>query len=279
MTSSIRRITRKVLSVAVETVYPKVCAGCGMRGAWLCDSCEFTVPAASQPNSCLRCGVPLVGNHCGCADLDHLISLARSAYVYDGWAATSVKRMKYHGEPARAEFLAMQMVSEIPMFGAIDGFIPVPLHPSREKQRGYNQARLLAEHLSTSTGIPVLDVIRRTRKSVSQTTLSGRDRKQNVSGIFELDTTWVPPGGRRYVLVDDVRTTGATLNACAEALRSIRPAMIGALTFALDMSRDAIEDLRHDEATRGTRVAIGPAASPGSGLVPSGPPQGRHRGP
>lgn len=251
MTPTIRRIGRSVFSAIVETVYPKVCAGCGMRGAWLCPYCEDTVSRATQAVSCSRCGVPMVDSRCNCVDLDPVIYRARSAFVYDGWAAKAVQSVKYQLEPARSEHLALFMQSELGTFGALDGLIPVPLHPTRERQRGFNQSRLLAEHLSAQSGIPVLDVLRRTRASVSQTTLSGQERKTNVAGIFATSNDWVPVAGGRFLLIDDVRTTGATVNACADALRGVSPSMIGVLTFALDMSRDRVATLKaQDPAVR-----------------------------
>jgi ComF family protein len=279
MSPSIRRMARIVLSAAVETVYPKICAGCGMRGTWLCAYCEPSVPAALLPISCPRCGVPKLRNHCGCANLDPIISKACSAYIYDGWAATAVKRVKYQGEPARVEHLVSFMLPALLQFGPIDGLIPVPLHPSRERQRGYNQAMLLAGGLASSSGVPLLNVLRRTRKTASQTTLSGHERTQNVSGVFAVDPTWVPPLGGRYVLVDDVRTTGATLNACAGALRPFQPSMIGVLTFALDVHREQVEELRQYDAAARARAIIAPGSPAASPSAPRRLPRGRHRGP
>lgn len=236
MSPSIRRMAQLVVAATIETVYPRVCAGCGMRGTWLCRYCESTTPHASQPISCSRCGVPALGHRCACSTLDALIARCRSAFVYDGWVATAVKALKYHGEWARAEHLAQFLVPELESFGPITGIIPVPLqHPSRERTRGYNQAVILAERLASSTGSTMMDVLHRTRKTASQTTLSGPERARNVAGCFRLHDTWVPAPGGRYVLIDDVRTTGATLNACAEALRSVQPSMVGVLTFALDL--------------------------------------------
>lgn len=244
MTISIRRIGRMALATVVEAVYPKICAGCGMRGVWLCNYCQLTVPSCNLPISCSRCGVPTLRGGCGCADLDPLIACARSAFVYNGWTATAVKRLKYQGESSRAEHLALHMAPLLSAFGHVEALIPVPLHASKEKQRGYNQSTLLAEEVGRLTGGPVLTVLRRTRKTISQTSLSSHDRKLNVAGVFERDATWVPRASGRYVLIDDVRTTGSTLNACAEALRPLQPVMVGALTFALDMHRDRLAELR-----------------------------------
>lgn len=202
------------------------------------------MPSCNLPISCPRCGVPKLRNRCGCADLDPLIERARAAYVYDGWAATAVKRLKYQGESSRAEHLALHMAPLIQAFGRVDGLIPVPLHRTREKKRGYNQSAMLAERVSQLTGIPVLYVLRRTRKTASQTSLSGDERRKNVAGVFELDAVSVPTIGGRYVLIDDVRTTSATLNACAVALQPLEPAMVGILAFALDMQRERLTELR-----------------------------------
>jgi competence protein ComFC len=248
MTTSIRRIGRMAAAVVLEVVYPKVCAGCGMRGVWLCNYCDSTVPSCNLPISCPRCGVPSLRGRCGCADLDPLVACARSAFVYSGWTSTAVKRLKYQGESSRADHLALHMAPLLSSFGHVEALIPVPLHASKEKQRGYNQSTLLAEEVRKLTGVPVLPVLRRTRKTISQTSLSGHDRKLNVAGVFERDATWIPHSGGRYVLIDDVRTTGSTLNACVEALRPLQPAMIGALTFALDMHRDRLTELREYQA-------------------------------
>lgn len=244
MDVSIRRMAHGVLRSVVETIYPKICSGCGLRGDWLCEFCEGTVPSANLTISCRRCGVPQLDHRCGCAQLDPVIDIARSAFVYDGWASEAVKRLKYHGELARAEHLGPLMMPLLSAFGKIDGLIPVPLHSGKERTRGYNQATVLALHLSRETGIPILPVIWRTINTPSQTTLSGRERFENVEGAFVLDPTWIPPTGRRFVLVDDVRTTGATLGACARELAPFRTDMIGAVTFALDMHQDRIATLR-----------------------------------
>lgn len=244
MASSIRRIGRKLVSTVVETVYPRVCAGCGMRGEWVCEFCAPLALPAWGSGSCRRCGVPVLHGHCKCGDLAPAIDVARSAYVYDGWVSSAVHLVKYHGEPARAEHLAGEMVPLVAHFGSIDALIPVPLHPSRERERGFNQSVLIATHLGKAIGVPVVQGVHRTRRTDSQTRLSGRDRRANVRGAFAAAPDWVPAPGKRFVLVDDVRTTGATLNACAGVLDAFAPAAIGVLTFAVDMLPGDVELLR-----------------------------------
>lgn len=233
-------MSRAVLSGVVETVYPRTCAGCGLRGVWLCTMCEEAVAPATVRISCSRCGVPVISRRCGCLGLPMVVSRARAAYVYDGWVATAVKRAKYEGEWARLEPMAAMMTGALAELGPVDCLIPVPLHPARERDRGYNQSRVLAEHLGSISGVPIKDVLRRTRQTVPQVTLSGRERGENVSDAFECDPSWVPVPGGRYVIVDDVHTTGATVGACAAALQAVRPASVGVLTFALDLPRDRV---------------------------------------
>lgn len=253
MNGSIRRAARVVGRALVDTVYPKTCAGCGMRGMWLCDMCLSETLALDLPGGCRRCGEPYFGATCGCADLPPIVDIARSAAAYDGWVAAAVKRLKYEREPDRASHLAALLLPLLPAFGNIDAFVPVPLHPSKERDRGFNQAALIAGHLSRMSGVPVAPLLQRTRKTVSQTTLSGRKRRENVADVFAVDPTWHPRSGLRYVLIDDVRTTGATLGSCASTLEAHGASRIGVLTFALDMQRDELDAYR--EAVRTHRAS------------------------
>lgn len=253
---SIRRAASVVGRALVETVYPKTCAGCGMRGMWLCEVCRSETLVLDLPGCCRRCGEPFYEASCGCGDLPAMIDMARAVAVYDGWVSAAVKRLKYDHEPDRAGQLAAFLIPLMPVFGHIDGLVPVPLHPLKERDRGFNQSALIATHLSSATGIPVQPLLRRTRMTVSQTTLSGRQRRENVRDVFAIDPAWHPRPGLRYVLIDDVRTTGATLGACASALQGHGAARIGVMTFALDMQRDELaayrETVRHYRASAKT---------------------------
>lgn len=244
MKGSIRRAVSVVGRVLVDTVYPKTCSGCGMRGMWLCDVCRSETLALDLPGDCPRCGEPFFGSSCGCRDLPAVIDLARAAAVYDGWVAGAVKRLKYDREPERARHLATFLVPLLPAFGHIDALVPVPLHSTKERDRGFNQSELIARRLSELSGVPVAPMLQRTRRTVSQTTLSGRKRRENVANVFAVDPAWQPRPGLRYVLIDDVRTTGATLGSCAGVLEAHGAARVGVLTFALDMQRDELAAYR-----------------------------------
>jgi ComF family protein len=114
---------------------------------------------------------------------------------------------------------------------AADLVLPVPLHPSRERQRGYNQAALLARQFGQLSGIPVAEnVIVRVRPTISQMTLDAEARRRNVMGAFQCIDRQIEEG--HLLLVDDVCTTGSTLDACACALYEAGAASVQALTLA-----------------------------------------------
>lgn len=242
--ASIRRAAASVGKGIIETLYPKTCAGCGMRGLWLCEICEQDTVLLDLPGACQRCGEPQLHRRCGCGDLAPEISRARALAAYDGWAGAAVRRVKYESEPDRAYHLAHMLVPLLASLGPVDGLVPVPLHAEKLRERGFNQSSLIAFHLGTACDVPVLDILMRTRRTVSQTTLTGRQRRENVVDAFMVDPRWHPRPGRRYVLIDDVRTSGATLNSCATVLATTAPASICVLTFALDMQPEELDAYR-----------------------------------
>jgi competence protein ComFC len=170
------------------------------------------------------------------------LAKARSVYPYAGWAANAVKYLKYRDEPDRARHLAPLMAPLVAEMGLFTALVPVPLHRSRLDRRGFNQAALLAESVSESTNIPVQHMLNRVTATTPQASLTLDERRVNVSAAFALAPEWVPTAADRYLLIDDVRTSGATLNACGEILVSAGAQEVCALTFALDLqSRDLRE--------------------------------------
>jgi ComF family protein len=218
----------------IELMYPKTCAGCGMRGTWLCAACERSLPKLDV-GICYRCGAP-VQPICGhCADLDRSVSMARSAYPYASWVPNAVKAFKYGDEWSRGPDLAARMVSLADDLGPVDVVVPVPLHAERVRMRGYNQSQLLAEGLARELGALCVPVVSRIRSTLPQVALDRESRQGNVRGAFALDPSYSLPPGLRFLLVDDVRTTCSTINACAQVLTQVVPARISVATFALDL--------------------------------------------
>lgn len=222
-------------AILVEVLYPKVCPGCGLRGVWLCDICQESVPPLDH-DICLKCGSPVHEPHL-CQLAGQHVDRARAAYPYTGWAAASVRRFKYGDEPTRAEDLAVRMLSTVAAFGAIDVVVPVPLHSSKLNLRGYNQSELLATRIAAHANLPTKPLLLRTTATRPQVTLDQRSRHANVAGAFSLNPEWSIPAGQRILLIDDVRTTGATTDACAKVLKEDAGAQsVSVLTFAHELS-------------------------------------------
>ncbi|HEY8448779.1 MAG TPA: phosphoribosyltransferase family protein [Thermomicrobiales bacterium] len=155
----------------------------------------------------------------------------RSAALFDGWLRQAIHAFKYQGETARAEHLAALLAPLFADLAPFDIVCPVPLHPKRERARGYNQARLLATVAGRAGGYRVEELATRIRPTQQQVHLSAAERQENMRGAF---ATLPVAGirGARIVLVDDVLTTGATLGNCAEALLAAGATSVAAVTLA-----------------------------------------------
>ena len=214
--AGVGRALSAVGSILIDVVYPPRCAGCGRRGRWVCAACDTALPRFAPP-WCDRCGVPISLGPCRCPDLEPDVLQVRSAAGFDGWLRPAILSFKYQEERARDEHLGDVLAGVLVGLGTIDALVPVPLHPTRLRQRGYNQSALLARRAGRALGIPVLDAVRRLRPTPQQVGLGADARRANVAGAFAAGGEL---SGARLVIVDDVITTGSTLGACAIALRS-----------------------------------------------------------
>lgn len=216
----------------VEVVFPRRCAGCGRRGSWVCSDCESTLPVLTPP-WCVRCGTSPLGPGCRCHELPPSLDKARSASPYDGWVRRAVIMMKFEGERARAESLGPLLARLVDEMRPIDSLVPVPLHPHRKRERGFNQSEALAVCVTgEGNRIPVVtDLLVRTRPTRHQVGLGADERRANVHGAFAVRPAR-DLAGQRLVLVDDVLTTGATLGNCADALKAAGAAFVAAVTVA-----------------------------------------------
>ena len=219
MTERIKRLGNGIL----DLIYPlkAQCVGCGSQAGferdWLCEDCRQALAerwvGATQP--------PEGG----------LIEGAACAYLYGGPAGGMVRSLKYRGVYKLAEPMGRDMARAFealrPAF--IDCVVPVPMHPRRVRQRGYNHAELLARQAAGEMALPCLDALARTKNTRQQARLSHADRMSNLEGAFVLkeDVT-----GKRVLLVDDVCTTGTTANACARVLLSGGADAVCLLCFA-----------------------------------------------
>ncbi|MBK7907919.1 MAG: ComF family protein [Gemmatimonadetes bacterium] len=234
---------RRACSALGQFIFPRTCAACEVAlddsdGGIVCGRCWARLPLLPSPQ-CARCGHPRPprGECPGCALLPPFVRAARSlCWVPDPASSAMLAALKYHGWPAVAEGMATRLARlSWPADVVVEraAIVPVPLAPVKERARGYNQAEALAIAIGRLWGIPVWrDVVCRTRATRSQTRLTPGERLANVHGAFTANAMHAERlRGRHLILVDDVLTTGATMNACANALFAAGTRTLSYLTF------------------------------------------------
>ena len=202
-------------------------------GTLYCSACRHAVPLVLPP-VCPRCGrpQPRVEPCARCAAHPLQIAGIRSVALFEGTLRKAIHEFKYRYVRELAVPLGDLLVAAWPgLLLPVDVILPVPLHARRSRARGYNQAALLAERFGRELGIPVVDdALIRHRNTPSQTRLDAAGRRRNVSGAFSCKSSSV--AGRRVLLIDDVCTTGSTVEACGVALQAGGAQSVWALTLA-----------------------------------------------
>lgn len=205
-----------------DLIFPPICANCRKAGALICADCYQQIQWVKKP-ICAGCGQMLGSNTnqilCKtCQAHPFPLKQICAATIFVEPISTIIHKMKYEGSFGLASNLADLMVSawsewEVP----VDCVIPIPLHPARQKKRGYNQSALIAQHFSRQLGYEFApDVLKRARFTVPQVGLNAEDRLKNVQNAFATENRDI--SNRCILLIDDVCTTGATLTSAAEAL-------------------------------------------------------------
>ncbi len=211
-----------------DVVLDEPLSGCVCRRCWrairpitppACDGCGEPLPRPVR-----RCGV--------CRRQDRFVRRARTIGEYDGTLRDIIHAFKYQGRRSLARPLAALMRARgAELLDEADCVVPVPLHWRRQHSRGFNQARELARHL----GLPVIDALVRRRHTRAQVELTADRRRANVAGAFCARRRWLRHPdlrGMNVLLIDDVSTTGATLESCAQAIKECGASDVGALTAA-----------------------------------------------
>ncbi|MCX7868771.1 MAG: ComF family protein [Terrimicrobiaceae bacterium] len=235
------RATWRILLTLQGLLLPRQCCGCG-RGlsmGWWCAECAGRLPLI-RPPFCQRCSQPfdgIAGGEARCPNcgrrafaLEAAVAVLRSR----GPVRDLIHRLKYAGAAWAARPLAQiarRAFHDPRLDGSCDALVPVPLHALRERERGYNQARLLAGHLAKFLHLPVAEPLLRIRRTETQTHFDRRRRMRNLQGAFALRQD-ADVKGKHLVLVDDVLTTGSTLEECARVLLQGGAASIRAVTAA-----------------------------------------------
>lgn len=216
----------------MDWVFPPDCGGCGVSGYQFCPACQNQLVPLGE-NICPVCGEPDSLKDCKRCRENHLFfDQARSTAVYTTVLREAIHHFKFNQQRSLARQFALLMrdsLRQLPW--QFDFILPVPMHVSKLKQRGYNQVTLMARELGWMMKKPVFeDVLHRTVDTQSQFELKGRERWQNVADVFSADAALV--NNKTILLLDDIMTTGATLNACAKALKSAGSGNIYVFTLA-----------------------------------------------
>lgn len=234
----LKRIKDKFLDV----LFPEYsCYVCGRElekpEHHICDNCARKMNPI-EGNICRRCGMPLAeGNlYCDtCQRREYAFDKARACFHYNDASRKIVTDLKYRKKKFVVPFMATEMLLKLEDFGAMpDIIIPVPISKNRRKERGFNQAELLANEMSDITGgklCVMSNLVEKTVDSIPQAQLTGAQRLSNLKGAFSLSRR-ENLKGKRILIVDDVYTTGSTVDEVAKTLRKLHPDEIYVLTFA-----------------------------------------------
>ena len=227
-------MTTTLLDKLVSLVVPPLCAACRepeLSGAAVCTTCTARLVPLPDPR-CERCGAPVVIASPRCPECRGRRLSFRSAwapFAYEATAPQLVVALKARGATRAAAFMAGEIASRAPPRVLAGTLVPVPAHPARRRREGLNQAAWIARALGRLTGLVVAELLERRPSSTPQVGLARLERLANARGSVVVGA---PPPGGRLVLVDDVYTTGATLDACAHALRGAGARDVAAVTFA-----------------------------------------------
>jgi ComF family protein len=222
---------------ALNLLFPCWCLGCGREGQLICPSCKRKLPRINSP-ICPRCGSPQSsGIICpACYSHQHEIDGIRSPFRFEAVIRQAIHQFKYRNLRAIAEPLA-DLLGDYLADKAIpvEVLVPIPLHHKRLRERGYNQSELLARELGKLVALPVVaDCLIRERHAPPQAVATSvSERQNNVVNAFVCHDQRLKD--RKVLLIDDVATSGATLNACAATLKAAGASSVWGLTLAREV--------------------------------------------
>ncbi len=210
----------------LDLALPATCSGCRREGSPICEACRPAFLARLDRPAGTPVGLP--------SDVPAPLLQLEWCASYAGAVRHALRDLKYGGERRLVSPLAVAMAARWRVAGAGgDLLVPVPVHASRRRERGFDQAELLAEGLGGEIGLPMLAALERGRATVAQFHLDRGARSTNVRGAFRVrPVAAAQVQGRWAVLIDDVVTTGSTLAECATALLVAGAAGVSALTVA-----------------------------------------------
>lgn len=225
----------------LDYLYPPHCPVCDRIYAdGICADCRKKLFVITE-DFCMKCGKPLEDTqreYCpDCSRKRHVFRQNRALLSYRGPVKLSLYRMKYANRRDYAEIYGREMAVRLGPWirrGKITRIIPVPLHRKRQRKRGYNQAAVIAKSMGRELHLPVDEkTLFRVRNTVPQKALNDRERRRNLSGAFQIRKGAELPEGECVLLIDDIYTTGSTLDAAALCLRQSTKCTVYAASIAI----------------------------------------------
>jgi ComF family protein len=231
----------RLFNPILDFFYPPRCLVCQKAGAVIHPHCRPHLNYLAG-NICPICShylseaEPCQSSLCRLPPDERYLDCVKSVFVHEGGAREAVLKLKYEGVRALREWLNEELATTARYYGLHNAaaIVAVPLHPNRKRERGYNQAEILAQDLAEKLNLPLGEGwLVRSRLTRTQVGLNGTERRVNVEGAFSWQTA--PLKNHTILIVDDVCTTGATLNACASALKSAGAGAVWALTVTREL--------------------------------------------
>lgn len=230
----------------IALLYPRRCPVCDdvvEEGAFICPVCEGELSYIEEP-VCFGCGKALLDpgqEYCeDCRERKRSFQWNTALLSYHKAARQSVSRFKYENRREYADFYAEEIWKRYGgRLSAVrpQAVVPVPVHPSRLPKRGYNQAEVLAERLARKLSVPVrTDLLRRNRRTLAQKRLGAAERYRNLAEAFEAARE--ETALRRVLLVDDIYTTGATMESCSRILQGMGAEQVYGVTICAGRAED-----------------------------------------
>lgn len=231
----------------LDWIYPPRCMVCLSiiplyEEKWVCKYCKESLVALTLIN-CIKCGRTvehkgMTCNECRKKELSFVKNYA--VYPYDEIISTIIKNFKYGNHPQYSKGLGYLMANYYKdnFFEKIDFIIPVPMHKKKQKERGFNQADLLAKELSKLVNVDYIeDLIIRTKNTKAQNSLNASERKNNMENAFKLNEKYLV-NGKIFLIVDDIYTTGSTIDACSKILLSNGSKSVFGFTLSIALRKD-----------------------------------------
>ena len=235
-----RKIKNLLLSIEDSLSKEHACISCDreiLDGSefQLCEKCLNNMQKIKEP-ICIKCGEMLENGNLNCEfckKFNYAFNSNKSIFYYNEESSKIIKGLKYNQRKYYVKFIAKMMTEDRCIFDKVDIITFVPISAKRKRVRGFNQAEEIAKEISKIVNIDVVELLEKVKDNKTQAGLSQKERLENLKGTFKIkESEKEKVSGKRILVVDDVFTTGATLNECSSVLKIAKPKEIKTLTFA-----------------------------------------------